>query len=68
MAKKRQDRFLDISQVRFGKLLRESLTTEQEDLAHQIYDACGHLIYPTFEQWELRFLRNTKPQQELAHV
>ena len=66
MAKKRKTKSTPVSQVRLGRLQHESLTPEQEDLARHIYDACGHLVYPTFEQWELGFLRDSNPVQELT--
>jgi len=42
------------------------LEPKQEVLARQIYNACGHLVYPTYEQWELGLLRDTNPAQELV--
>jgi len=53
------------TRIQPGKLQHKSLTPEQEDLARQIYDACGHLVNPSFEQWEYRFSRDTNPVQEL---
>jgi len=66
MAKKRNVKSTPVSKIRPGKLRHESLPPEQEELARQIYDACGHLVYPTFEQWELGLLRDTNPVQELV--
>ena len=45
---------IPISQIRPGKIRHKSLTAQQEDLARQLYDICGHLVQPTFEQWSLR--------------
>ena len=56
---------IPISQIRPGKIRRKSLTAQQEDLARQLYVICGHFIQPTFEQWELAFLRESNPSEEL---
>ena len=58
---------IPISQIRPGRVRRELLTAQQEDLARQLYDICGHFVQPTFEQWELMFLRDGNPARELLH-
>jgi hypothetical protein len=57
---------IPVSQIRSGKIRHKSLSPEQEEIARQIYASCGHLVYPSFEQWELGFLRDSEPSQELA--
>lgn len=54
-----------VSQVQSGSIKHESLSPEQEKYAQQIYESCGHLICPTFEQWKLAFLQGSHPAQEL---
>ena len=53
------------SQILPGEIRHKSLTAQQEDLARQLYDICGHLVQPTFEQWELTFLRDSNPARKL---
>lgn len=33
--------------------------------ARSLYERVGRLMYPSFEQWELGFMRDTRPHQEL---
>ena len=34
--------------------------------ASNLFDRIGHHLYPTFEQWELGFLRDAQPQSEMV--
>ncbi|MBI2825270.1 MAG: hypothetical protein HYX69_11350 [Planctomycetia bacterium] len=36
-----------------------------EEACRETYAAAGHLFYPTFEQWELDFLRDAHPASEI---
>jgi len=42
-----------------------SLTAEEEDRVRRIYEIAGQQIYPTYEQWERRFMEVDDLQTEL---
>jgi hypothetical protein len=44
---------------------KEGLTPLLEEIARAIYSKVGHLVHPTFEQWELGFMRDRHPWQEI---
>jgi hypothetical protein len=57
--------YIDPNEVRPGKIKHEGLDPEWEGVARHTYQIVGHLVKPTYEQWELDFLRDQSPQQEL---
>ncbi len=57
---------IDPKKIRPGKIKHEGLDPEWERIARHTYQAVGHLVKPTYEQWELDFLRDDSPEQELV--
>jgi hypothetical protein len=57
--------FIDPKNVRPGKIKHDGLGLDWEEIARHTYNVVGHLVKPTYEQWELDFLRDQNPQQEL---
>jgi hypothetical protein len=58
-------RRIDAKDVKPGPIRHEGLSPKMEEVARFTYQAVGHLISPTFEQWELGFLRDSRPEREL---
>ena len=58
-------RLIDAKDVKPGPIRHEGLSPQMEEVARFTYQAVGHLISPTFEQWELGFLRDSTPEREL---
>jgi len=58
-------RLIDAKDVKPGPICHESLSPTMEEVARFTYHMVGHLISPTFEQWELGFLRDLYPEREL---
>ena len=56
---------IDPKSVRPGKIKHERLDPEWEEIARHTFAVVGHLVKPTYEQWELDFLRDKSPEQEL---
>ncbi len=44
---------------------KKGLTPLLEELARVLFSKVGHFVYPTFEQWELGFMRDTHPWREI---
>lgn len=44
---------------------KKGLTPLLEEFARAIYAKVGHFVYPTFEQWELGFMRDLHPWREI---
>ena len=57
---------IDPRQIRPGPIRHSHLPPALEDLARHSYPVAGHYLCPTFEQWELGFLRDAKPKQEVV--
>lgn len=57
--------FIDPKNVRPGQIRHEGLNPEWERIARHTYQVVGHLVKPTYEQWELDFLRDENPEHEL---
>lgn len=57
--------FIDPKRVRPGKIKHEGLDPEWERVARHTFKVVGHLVKATYEQWELDFLRDRSPEQEL---
>ena len=72
MAKKKPKRegpgqeMVDASELRQGPIQYQQLDPVGLALARFTYKKIGRLFQPTFEQWELGFLRELHPNRELA--
>ena len=55
-----------IGDLKPGPILHEKLSAEMQLLARYSFRRIGHFVHPTFEQWELGFLRDAQPQNEIA--
>jgi hypothetical protein len=49
-----------------GPMRHDGLSEGLLAIARETYATVGHFIQPTFEQWEMGFLRDTNPDRELA--
>jgi hypothetical protein len=69
MAKKKrsgEQRDVPLDDIKQGPIRhKKGLTPLLEGLARAIYAKVGHLVYPTFEQWELGFMRDLHPWREI---
>ena len=71
MAKKKKKRRGEIREVplediRPGPIRhKRGLTPLLGELARAIFAKVGHFVYPTFEQWELGFMRDMHPWREI---
>jgi hypothetical protein len=66
--KKRPDKIRDVplDDLKQGPMRhKKGLTPLLEEIARAIYSKVGHLVYPTFEQWELGFMRDLHPWREI---
>jgi len=57
---------IDPRKLRPGPIRHSQLPPELEDLARHSYQVVGHFLYPTFEQWEIGFLRDANPEREIV--
>jgi hypothetical protein len=57
--------FIDPKKIRPGKIKHEQLDPKWEEIARHTFQVVGHLVKPTYEQWELDFLRDQNPEQEM---
>ncbi len=60
------EEYLGPKNLRPGPIRHEKLSPQLEEMARYTYRAVGRLITPTYEQWELDFLRDTHPERELV--
>jgi len=51
--------------IRPGPILREELDPLLALWARRLFERVGHLVIPTYEEWELGFRRDAQPQSEL---
>ena len=51
--------------VREDHICHEQLDPESEQVCRDLYGCIGHVIEPSFEKWELSFLRDAHPEREL---
>lgn len=70
MAKKkkrrREMREIPLNKIKPGPLRhKKGLSPLLEQIAREIYAKVGHFVYPTFEQWELGFMRDMHPWREV---
>ncbi len=57
--------FIDPRKIRSGNIKHEGLDPEWEKIARHTFQVVGHLVKPTYGQWELGFLRDQSPEQEI---
>ncbi len=57
---------IPIDDIKPGPIRHSKLPPDLTDQARSLYDRAGHFMYPSFEQWELGFCRDTHPERELA--
>ena len=70
MAKKKKRRGemreIPLEDIKQGPIRhKKGLTPVLEKLARAIFAKVGHFVYPTFEQWELGFMRDKQPWREI---
>ena len=70
MAKKkkrrREMREIPLDKIKPGPLRhKKGLSPLLEQIARMIYAKVGHFVYPTFEQWEIGFMRDMHPWKEI---
>jgi hypothetical protein len=56
----------DVQNLGSRPIRHEKLSPECEKVARYTYKVVGSLLKPTYEQWELDFLRNIYPERELS--
>jgi hypothetical protein len=70
MAKKKRRseiRNVPLEDIKQGPIRqKKGLTPVLEGLARAIFATVGHFVYPTFEQWELGFMRDMHPWREIS--
>ncbi len=57
---------VNIADLKPGPIRHESLDEADQAIARFTFAVLGHFQCPTFEQWELGFLRDMHPRRELA--
>ncbi len=71
MSKKKKKRLGEIRKVPLEDITqgpirhKKGLTPLLEELARAIFAKVGHFVYPTFEQWDLGFMRDMHPWREI---
>jgi hypothetical protein len=69
MAKKKQcgePQEVPLDDIKQGPIRhKKGFTPLLEEIARAIYSKVGHFAYPTFEQWELGFMRDSHPEREI---
>jgi len=64
--KKERLREVPLEDIKQGPIRQqEGLTPLLEQLAKTIFAKVGYLLYPTFEEWELGFLKDVHPWREI---
>ena len=56
---------VEVEDIQPGPILRSELDPLLALWARRLFDRVGLHVIPTFEQWELGFLRDAQPQSEL---
>jgi hypothetical protein len=67
MAKKRREpQEVPLEDLKQGPICRKKgLSPLLEEIARFLFAKVGHIVYPTFEQWELGFMRDQNPEREI---
>lgn len=64
--KKRELREIPVNEIKPGPLRhKKGLSPLLEQISRTLYEKVGHFVYPSFEQWELGFMRNMHPWREI---
>ena len=59
-------REIPLDKIKPGPLRhKKGLSPLLERIARGLYSTVGHFVYPTFEQWELGFMRDMQPWREI---
>jgi hypothetical protein len=56
---------INVNQIHSGRIRHKQLDPNWEKIARHTFKVVGHIVQPTFEQWELSFLRDQAPEHEL---
>jgi hypothetical protein len=63
---KREKRLVPLDEIKQGPLRhKQGLSPLLTELARELYGRVGHYAYPSFEQWELGFMRDSHPWREI---
>ena len=70
MAKKKKKRYeyrkIPVNEIQPGPLRhKRGLSPLLEQIGRTLYSKVGHFVYPTFEQWEIGFMRDMHPWKEI---
>ena len=70
MAKKKKKhkeyRMVPVNEIQPGPLRhKKGLSALLEQIARMLYSKVGHFVYPSFEQWEIGFMRDMHPWREV---
>ncbi|MGA2258639.1 MAG: hypothetical protein ABSG53_28570 [Thermoguttaceae bacterium] len=64
--KKREKRSVPLNELRQGPIRhKQGLSPLLTELARNLFQRAGHYVYPSFEQWELGFMRDMHPWREI---
>ena len=64
--KKPEKRSVRLNEPRQGPIRhKKGLSPLLTDLARNLFQRAGHYVYPSFEQWELGFMRDMHPWREI---
>jgi len=64
--KKPEKRLVRLNELKQGPIRhKQGLSPLLTDLARNLFQRAGHYIYPSFEQWELGFMRDMHPWREI---
>ncbi len=64
--KRKEFRLVPVDKLKPGPLRhKRGLSPLLEQIARMLYSKVGHFVYPSFEQWELGFLRDMHPWREI---
>jgi hypothetical protein len=61
-----EEKQIPLEDIRLGPLRHEQLPAELEPMSRWAFRHIGYLVHPTYEQWELGFLRDLHPEQEIS--
>ena len=64
--KRKEYRQVPVDKIKPGPLRhKKGLSPLLERIARAIYEKVGHFVYPSFEQWEIGFMRDMHPWREI---
>jgi hypothetical protein len=63
---KREKRLVPLDELKQGPIRhKQGLSPLLTELARELFRRVGHYAYPSFEQWELGFMRDSHPWREI---